>query len=29
MVGFNNISYFNREFIKAIGCSPRRYRLEG
>ncbi|MBY9077150.1 helix-turn-helix domain-containing protein [Paenibacillus sp. HN-1] len=28
-VGFNNISYFNREFIKAIGCSPRRYRLEG
>lgn len=28
-VGFNNISYFNREFIKAIGCSPSRYRREG
>jgi len=28
-VGFNNISYFNREFIKAIGCSPSKYRLEG
>jgi AraC-type DNA-binding domain-containing proteins len=25
-VGFNNISYFNREFIKAIGCSPSKYR---
>ncbi|WP_040949780.1 AraC family transcriptional regulator [Gorillibacterium massiliense] len=28
-VGFNNISYFNREFAKAIGCSPSRYRREG
>lgn len=28
-VGFNNISYFNREFIKAVGCSPGRYRNEG
>lgn len=28
-VGFNNISYFNREFIKAIGCSPSKYRREG
>lgn len=28
-VGFNNISYFNREFIRAIGCSPGRYRAEG
>lgn len=27
--GFNNISYFNREFKKAIGCSPGRYRKEG
>lgn len=27
-VGFNNISYFNREFIKAIGCSPSKYRTE-
>ena len=27
-VGFNNISYFNREFIKAIGCSPSKYRSE-
>ncbi len=24
--GFNNISYFNREFIKAVGCSPRKYK---
>jgi AraC-like DNA-binding protein len=28
-VGFNNISYFNREFIKAIGCPPGKYRNEG
>ena len=28
-VGFNNISYFNREFSKAIGCSPSKYRREG
>lgn len=28
-VGFNNISYFNREFIRAIGCPPGRYRAEG
>lgn len=28
-IGFNNISYFNREFIKAIGCSPSKYRREG
>lgn len=28
-IGFNNISYFNREFIKAIGCSPSKYRTEG
>jgi AraC-like DNA-binding protein len=28
-IGFNNISYFNREFIKAIGCSPSEYRREG
>ncbi|MHA6533946.1 AraC family transcriptional regulator [Paenibacillus sp. BAC0078] len=28
-VGFNNISYFNREFFKAIGCSPSKYRREG
>lgn len=27
-VGFNNISYFNREFIKSIRCSPSRYRVE-
>ncbi|MEO3946395.1 AraC family transcriptional regulator [Gorillibacterium sp. CAU 1737] len=27
-VGFNNISYFNREFAKAIGCSPGKYRSE-
>lgn len=27
-VGFNTISYFNREFIKAIGCSPGKYREE-
>jgi AraC-like DNA-binding protein/mannose-6-phosphate isomerase-like protein (cupin superfamily) len=27
-VGFNNISYFNREFAKAVGCSPGKYRLE-
>lgn len=27
-VGFNNISYFNREFIKAIGCAPGMYRKE-
>lgn len=27
-VGFNNISYFNREFIKAIRCSPTQYRFE-
>ncbi|MDP4182633.1 MAG: AraC family transcriptional regulator [Bacillota bacterium] len=28
-VGFSNISYFNREFKKAIGCSPSKYRSEG
>lgn len=27
-VGFNNISYFNREFVKAVGCSPGKYRKE-
>jgi len=27
-IGFNNISYFNREFGKAIGCSPSHYRQE-
>lgn len=27
-VGFNNISYFNHEFKKAIGCSPKMYRNE-
>lgn len=27
-IGFNSISYFNREFIKAIGCSPGKYRKE-
>lgn len=28
-VGFGNISYFNREFLKAVGCSPSKYRREG
>lgn len=27
-IGFNNISYFNREFMKAVGCSPSKYRNE-
>lgn len=27
-IGFNNISYYNREFHKAIACSPSRYRNE-
>ncbi|WP_058303025.1 AraC family transcriptional regulator [Gorillibacterium timonense] len=27
-VGFNNISYYNREFAKAIGCPPGKYRSE-
>lgn len=26
--GFSNISYFNREFMKAIHCSPSHYRSE-
>ncbi len=25
-VGFGNISYFNREFLRVIGCSPSTYR---
>ncbi len=25
-VGFNNISYYNREFLSVIGCSPSVYR---
>jgi AraC-like DNA-binding protein len=25
-VGFSNISYFNREFLRVIGCSPGTYR---
>lgn len=25
-VGFSNISYFNREFLRVIGCSPSVYR---
>lgn len=28
ITGFNNISYYNREFKKAIGCSPCSYRKE-
>lgn len=27
-VGFNNISYFNREFLKAVRCTPGKYRME-
>lgn len=27
-VGFNNISYFNREFFKAVRCTPGKYRTE-
>lgn len=27
--GFSNISYFNREFMKAIHCTPGQYRKEG
>ena len=26
-VGFDNISYFNREFMKAMGTSPKNYRI--
>lgn len=25
-VGFSNVSYFNREFLRVIGCSPGTYR---
>ena len=25
--GFNNISYYNKIFLKIIGCSPKQYRL--
>ena len=24
--GFNNISYYNKTFLKQIGCTPRHYR---
>lgn len=26
MTGFNNISYFNKVFLKTIGCTPKEYR---
>ena len=26
LTGFNNISYFNKVFLKIIGCTPREYR---
>ena len=26
LTGFNNISYFNKVFLKTIGCTPKEYR---
>lgn len=29
LTGFNNISYFNKVFLKVIGCTPKEYRNSG
>ncbi|HAE22166.1 MAG TPA: hypothetical protein DCG47_07575 [Spirochaetaceae bacterium] len=28
-VGYNNLSFFNRYFLRIVGVSPREYRLAG